>query len=245
MKQCRVCKTTKPLTEFHRQARSKDGHQSRCKDCACRLAAQWYAANRDRALAQQREHYQSNREDVLVRQRAYYAANREKWDEYARRPEVVARRNARVREAMQDPARREAKKASDRESYRRHADERKASVRAYAKAKKDSGDPAYRAKRLAATRRRRAREGAAEIKELAPREWRRLIERQHGECFYCRQAATLTADHLIPIARGGRHAIGNLVAACQPCNSAKRDLLPVEFRTGRSHGGPVPISRAA
>lgn len=33
MKICTVCKQEKPLTEFHRFKRGKDGHQSRCKQC--------------------------------------------------------------------------------------------------------------------------------------------------------------------------------------------------------------------
>lgn len=32
-KQCTGCLVTKPLTEFHRRAKAKDGRQSRCKEC--------------------------------------------------------------------------------------------------------------------------------------------------------------------------------------------------------------------
>lgn len=32
-KQCTGCLVTKPLTDFHRQAKAKDGRQSRCKEC--------------------------------------------------------------------------------------------------------------------------------------------------------------------------------------------------------------------
>lgn len=32
-KACSVCRVVKPLTDFHRHAKAKDGRQSRCKDC--------------------------------------------------------------------------------------------------------------------------------------------------------------------------------------------------------------------
>ena len=51
-------------------------------------------------------------------------------------------------------------------------------------------------------------------------------------CVYC--AAPLdfdiaTIDHVFPLARGGIHAPGNLVAACGRCNRLKGDMLPTEF----------------
>jgi 5-methylcytosine-specific restriction endonuclease McrA len=51
-------------------------------------------------------------------------------------------------------------------------------------------------------------------------------------CVYC--AAPLdfdiaTIDHVFPLARGGIHSPGNLVAACGRCNRLKGDMLPTEF----------------
>lgn len=38
-----------------------------------------------------------------------------------------------------------------------------------------------------------------------------------------------TADHVLPLARGGHHSANNLKMACWSCNSSKRDLTPEEF----------------
>jgi 5-methylcytosine-specific restriction endonuclease McrA len=35
---------------------------------------------------------------------------------------------------------------------------------------------------------------------------------------------------VIPIARGGKHSIGNLVVACKPCNSQKNKRTIQEWR---------------
>jgi 5-methylcytosine-specific restriction endonuclease McrA len=51
-------------------------------------------------------------------------------------------------------------------------------------------------------------------------------------CVYCGTGLGLenaTLDHVIPLSRGGSHAPGNLVSACQPCNQLKGALLPAEF----------------
>lgn len=62
----------------------------------------------------------------------------------------------------------------------------------------------------------------------------RLLARAHAErhgwlCWYCGvtlTAATVTADHLIPKAQGGRTERTNIVAACARCNHSKADGPP-------------------
>ena len=59
-----------------------------------------------------------------------------------------------------------------------------------------------------------------------------------GRCFYCGTQLTLVfvkgsptwhCDHLMPSSLGGVDADGNAVAACVPCNTAKRDLFHEQF----------------
>jgi 5-methylcytosine-specific restriction endonuclease McrA len=60
--------------------------------------------------------------------------------------------------------------------------------------------------------------------------WKR--KRSTGICYYCgRKFKTdeLTMDHLIPIVRGGKSVLGNVVPACKDCNSKKKFLLPTEW----------------
>jgi hypothetical protein len=51
-------------------------------------------------------------------------------------------------------------------------------------------------------------------------------------CVYCASPLDFdlaTLDHVFPLAKGGTHAIGNLVPACPRCNRLKSDMLPAEF----------------
>ena len=48
MKQCAKCKQEKPLSEFHKQKRAKDGLQFFCKDCDRERKRNWKKINKER-----------------------------------------------------------------------------------------------------------------------------------------------------------------------------------------------------
>ncbi|MGN6529323.1 MAG: HNH endonuclease [Burkholderiaceae bacterium] len=62
---------------------------------------------------------------------------------------------------------------------------------------------------------------------------REVFERSQGACHYCRTPLTLDGrwhvEHMVPQALGGEDTAANLVAACVPCNLAKRDRTALEF----------------
>lgn len=49
-----------------------------------------------------------------------------------------------------------------------------------------------------------------------------LIERFDGKCVYCGKPGT-TWDHIVPVSQGGKTEPGNIVLACESCNSSKKD----------------------
>ena len=97
----------------------------------------------------------------------------------------------------------------------------------------------------------RERHRARELRES--QWWKRQCAK--GRCHYCGQrvaAARLTMDHVIPLARGGRSTKGNLVPCCKACNTAKKQLLPMEWEaylqqartpTSESSTPPKPKTR--
>lgn len=64
---------------------------------------------------------------------------------------------------------------------------------------------------------------------------REIFARSQGRCHYCRTTLTLDGhwhvEHQRPRALGGGDDALNLVAACAPCNLAKRDRTALEFVT--------------
>lgn len=107
MKVCNKCSTTKPLTEFHKNKSSFDGHTHVCKECAIAKSRAWYAANKEKAAATMKAYREENKEACVARAQTWAEENREKsrriksaWKK--RNPEVV-RRHAREAAAKKDP----------------------------------------------------------------------------------------------------------------------------------------------
>lgn len=65
-------------------------------------------------------------------------------------------------------------------------------------------------------------------------------------CAYCEQPITGLPDpeHVMPLSRGGRNDLTNLVAACRMCNSDKGDLTLTEWAIDRLRRGLEPVRTA-
>ena len=79
---------------------------------------------------------------------------------------------------------------------------------------------------------------------------REVFERSEGQCHYCRAVLALEGkwevEHQQPRALGGGDDVLNLVAACAPCNLAKRDRTALEFVVETtSHAGEPSPNRSA
>jgi 5-methylcytosine-specific restriction endonuclease McrA len=61
-------------------------------------------------------------------------------------------------------------------------------------------------------------------RRIAPLNRRAVFARDAHTCQYCGRRAE-SIDHVVPRSRGGAHVWENVVAACSPCNTAKRDRL--------------------
>ncbi|KKK50203.1 hypothetical protein LCGC14_3127360 [marine sediment metagenome] len=71
----------------------------------------------------------------------------------------------------------------------------------------------------------------------SPEQWLARVIMHGWSCFYCGKpltGQTLTADHLIPLIKGGSNWPSNLVPACKPCNSSKHSKTLSEFLTWRA-----------
>ena len=64
-------------------------------------------------------------------------------------------------------------------------------------------------------------------------------------CQYCGvrfDSRTLTLDHVIPRAKGGKSTWNNLVSCCHPCNGAKGDKLPGKHFREPMHKPRMPTT---
>jgi 5-methylcytosine-specific restriction endonuclease McrA len=80
--------------------------------------------------------------------------------------------------------------------------------------------------------RRRARRAQAPGSFTAAEFIALCIQFRH-RCAICGKKRKLTVDHIIPLSRPGTsNSIGNIQPVCRSCNSAKRDRLPHELKSG-------------
>lgn len=104
----------------------------------------------------------------------------------------------------------------------------------------------HRDRRNAAKRRYRANHPESDINAAAKRrirmgdsiitktQWLEIMALWEWKCAYCFTSLSdhkiRTLDHVVPLVRGGKHRITNLVACCRSCNLSKKDHLFSEWR---------------
>ena len=84
-------------------------------------------------------------------------------------------------------------------------------------------------------RARRARKKMA-VGVVSPGIERTLLKRQRWKCACCNVSlrnAGFELDHVVPLARGGKHEDANLQMLCPPCNKSKGARDPIEFMQSR------------
>jgi 5-methylcytosine-specific restriction endonuclease McrA len=75
--------------------------------------------------------------------------------------------------------------------------------------------------RRARAARRRTKRVAASGSDLTDAEWHRILDAWR-RCAYCgADGVALQKDCVMPISRGGRYTLENVVPACRSCNASK------------------------
>ena len=129
-KRCSKCGLVKPVEEFSRCKKNKDGRQYRCK--ACKNAH--YAENREECKEQSRKYCEDNREKIKERNRKWRAANPDKIAALGREYREANREKIAEYQRKYHADNREGHNAQMREYYRANREERKDRVREYAAA---------------------------------------------------------------------------------------------------------------
>ena len=224
MKTCTNCKKLLPLSKFGFNRSRSDGIQGECKDCRNAYSKKWRKTNPDKVKAYNKEYRKTHHEYYVEKGKEWYRANTEKsyfltkkWREnnteranlYARQWKIDNyERHVSWRAVYRDVNR--EKEARDHKSW----------VQAHPERCRD-----YCAKRRALKRN-------ATIEPLPDKYEIALYEAQHGLCYYCGTSLAETKQHLehmIPLSRGGAHALSNLVLSCIACNLQKHTMTAEEF----------------
>lgn len=200
-KACSKCKQIKYKNDFSPDKRSPTGLQSQCRKCV----VEWRAQNKDRIYEQKQKYLAKPESKIKASQfaKAYKERN----------PELVKEIRLRYQEKNREQR---------SERFREWASQNKDRIKANRKKAVDANPDLYRS--YSFQRRGRLKANGSFI--IYKKE---LLKLYAMPCFYCESEGG-TIDHVIPLSRGGRHSIGNLVSCCKSCNSSKRNQTITEWK---------------
>jgi 5-methylcytosine-specific restriction endonuclease McrA len=250
----KICKGCKVLLCVGKFYKSGKGHtRTQCGDCLTPINKLKYAANAEEIKANKNAWYAANAERARAYHKARYATHAGELSEKARikyhtyHNETLERRRRWRREHPEQAhasnnqykkthpesirARRriwEQENADRLKGYRQTNRER---IRQNAKRWAQLNREHYRARTNAIHARRRARKTQAGG-SYTVHEWQTLKTQYNYTCLRCGRREPeikLTADHIIPVSKGGTSNIDNIQPLCGPCNSGKKDRT-IDYR---------------
>ena len=116
-----------------------------------------------------------------------------------------------------------------KERWRHHPEEQRNYIvkwSAYNYAFRYKCDPEFRRHECQRNSERKAKNRGNHTVRLNSEDTAARFAQFNNTCAYCGSTSHLIVEHFIPRAKGGPHALGNLLPACQRCNVSKRDHEP-------------------
>ncbi len=203
MKRCLRCDTEKETSEFGTLRSSPDGLARYCKPCKAAYQREHYAKNQEKWAAYSAKWRTKNKDYKAQKDKEYALAH----------PERVRKAKAKYKQVHADKV---------REATARYSAANKELLSKKGREWRKNNPEKHNAKQA----RRRARLRGNGVFVILEKELRQLMQRP---CFYCGKESQ-HMDHVVPISRGGRHSIGNLVPSCAKCNLSKNDKFLVEWK---------------
>lgn len=201
-KPCSKCKEIKPVIEFNKNSKSKTGLRSACKQCE----KQYEIENKEKIAARKAKYFQDNKADIQAKRATYYLENKESILEdrkafYQNNREAILAQKIEYHESNKERLKIKSAKYHIDNPHKAH--EYRAKRRATVK---DAIDGSLTAATIAIT---------LEVH----------LDVHSNRCPYCDHEYSptnkVTLDHIVPIAKGGKHSLYNIQWMCAPCNISK------------------------
>jgi 5-methylcytosine-specific restriction endonuclease McrA len=257
-KRCTKCKVSRCVGLFHKHKIGAGGLHAACRACSSASNKAHYQKNRERIMAKHaawrdsrpdyhKQYYQEHADTLNMQSRDYY---REHAEEICTQKKTYYREHAleilELRKQYQE-TQGEHLKQYRRNRYQKLAEqfkeqkridyqERQREIRERRKLHRKTHPEIYTAIDKAHLSRRRTRKTQAGG-SYTPQQWRDLKLQYDYTCLCCGRREPeikLTADHVIPITRGGTSDISNIQPLCYSCNSKKYNKI-IDYRIGKEH----------
>lgn len=213
-KQCSKCKTTKLVSEFHRNRSSADGYKDWCKECR---------------KVETKKYREKNRDIILIKKRKWYRSTKKR---------ATERTKSQLKEVDKVCTQCENKKSIL--DFRERANGGFYSVcrecenennRAYRK-----NNPGIINKIKVQTEQRRRLQSAALPRDFTAEEWEECMRAFDFKCAYCgSETDDMCQDHFIPLSKNGGYTKSNIIPSCRSCNCKKHNILFEEWYPSFEH----------
>lgn len=215
---CGTCKTDLPIIAFGKRV-------GRCKACACRLAKE----ARERMIALEEtlppdspKRCGACKETKTLADFQRGTRNCRECQNQRTAASTVKHHDKKLERGKRHYAANKDKRADDR---KRHRAENPEWWREWEKRYNKTEKGSIVRRNITHKRREAVKESTMTADQMLE-----VKSKAKGRCHYCRKKSkSLEFDHVTPIARGGKHALDNLVMACQSCNRSKSASDPMEF----------------
>lgn len=228
-KRCSACSQILPYEAFGKIAKSSTGRRSACNKCRSIESRSYRQRYPEKKKLADKLYQQNNADKIKIRRQAYREANAEyiaAWHKAYREQNKEA-----IAEMKREWRKRNAEWADN--ASKRWQEANKDLVREYKRTYRKNNpdrDKSYYlanpAKFHANRVKRRAREASAIRYLVTNKDIRRIMSKP---CIYCK-AKSEHLDHVLPLAKGGYHGLGNLAGACAECNLSKGPKYVSEWR---------------
>jgi 5-methylcytosine-specific restriction endonuclease McrA len=122
------------------------------------------------------------------------------------------------------------------ERWRHHPDEKRKHIsqwRAHLYAWRYMCDPVFRRHECQRNSERKAKNRGNHTVRLGSKATAARFAQFNNSCAYCGSTDNLIVEHFIPRSKGGPHALGNILPACQRCNVSKTAHDPEQWYRGQ------------
>lgn len=216
VKECTLCKETKPLLKFSVRKASYDGFNSRCKDCLKVIKKVHYESNKERINANKKQYREENKDKISKQRKLKYQENKAviiervfKW-QLENADKTIYYKNKNYLK-NKDKKRQLAKERYQDEEWRLKHKERVNKYYASEKGKLKNREKASKRRNIQ----------SEVLADFTREQWIECLKEFDNSCAYCGAKENLEQEHVIPLSKGGGYTVRNIVPACKKCNSSK------------------------
>ena len=238
-KVCSSCNESKPCSEFHKNKHSKDGFYNKCKKCKSEYGKKYRLENKeiikqrkkkyrdenkDKIKEYSKKYYEANAEELRRKSLEYHYANREEKNKKVKEWKIENKDkviNYRINNRDKNREYRRKYREKDIEADNRRSNEwrKKNYDKVSEYMKKWISENKDKCRKYNQKRRASKKSNGGSYTDA---EWEECLEFFNYKCAYSgRKMERVSADHIIPLSKGGTSYISNIVPCELRINDSK------------------------